>query len=114
MDDLPNNGVSYYRLKQTDFDKQYAYSGVRRVEVTQSFQLKVYPNPSSGAFRITTGFEILPENVRLINTLGQNIPIKLRIDSSSVILDSGSISPGIYILHVNRGYWRQSLRVVVE
>ncbi|HNV29970.1 MAG TPA: T9SS type A sorting domain-containing protein, partial [Cyclobacteriaceae bacterium] len=65
-------------------------------------------------FRITTGFQILSENVRLINTLGQNIPIKLQADSSSVIVYSGSISPGIYILQVNRGYWRQSVRVVIE
>jgi len=113
-DGLPFLGISYYRLKQTDFDGQYTYSEVRRVEVTQGYQLKVSPNPSSGAFRITTGFQILSENVRLINTLGQNIPIKLQADSSSVIVYSGSISPGIYILQVNRGYWRQSVRVVIE
>lgn len=113
-DRLPFTGVSYYRLKQTDFDGQYTYSGVRRVDLIQAFQLKVSPNPSSGTFRITTGFEIFSENVRLINTLGQNIPIKLQTDSSSVFVDSGSISPGIYILQVNRGYWRQSVRVVIE
>jgi hypothetical protein len=113
-DGLPYTGVSYYRLKQTDFDKQYSYSGVKRVEVTQAFQLKVYPNPSSGTFRITTGFEILPEDVKFTNMLGQAIPIKLQHDGTSLIVNSDSISPGIYIIQVAHGYWRQSTRIVIE
>lgn len=114
IDGLALRGVSYYRLKQTDFDKLQTYSNIKRVEVTEAFQLKVYPNPTSGSFRITTGFEILPGDVKLINTLGQNLPIKLQTDGSSVIVDTGSISSGIYILQVNRGFWRQSVRLVVE
>jgi Secretion system C-terminal sorting domain len=113
-DGLPYTGVSYYRLKQTDFDKQYSYSRVKRVEVTQAFQLKVYPNPSSGTFRITTGFEILPSDVKFTNMLGQTIPIKLQTDGTSVIVNSDSISPGIYILRVSNGYWKQSMRVVIQ
>jgi hypothetical protein len=114
IDELPYTGIFYYRLKQTDFDGQYSYSEVRRVEVTQAFQLKVFPNPASGSFRITTGFEINPSVVKFTNMLGQTIPIKLQLDGTSVMVDSGSISPGIYILQVNQGYWRQSVRVVVE
>jgi len=114
MDGLPYNGISYYRLKQTDLDKNYSYSGVRRVEVIQVYQLKVYPNPSSGMFRISTGFEIQSENVKVINMLGQVIPISLQTDGTSVILNPGSISSGVYIVQVARGYWRQSVRVVIE
>lgn len=114
MDGLPYGGVSYYRLKQTDFDKKYSYSGVRRVDVTQAFQLKVYPNPSSGNFRILTGFEILPGDVKFTNMLGQPIPISMEADGPSMIVTSGSLSTGIYILQVNRGYWKQTVRVLVE
>ncbi len=114
IDGLPYTGISYYRLKQTDFDKQYSYSGVRRVEVSQTYQLKVYPNPSSGAFRISTGFEIQSENVKVINLLGQTIPISLHTDGTSVHIDSGSIPAGVYVVQVTRGYWRQSVRIVIE
>jgi hypothetical protein len=114
LDGLPYAGISYYRLKQTDFDKQYSYSGVRRVEVEQAYQLKVYPNPSSGIFRISTGFEIQSENVKVINLLGQTIPISLQTDGTSVQIDSGSISAGVYVLQVTKGYWRQSVRIVIE
>jgi len=114
IDGLPYAGISYYRLKQTDFDKQYSYSGVRRVEVEQAYQLKVYPNPSSGIFRITTGFEIQSENVKVMNMVGQVIPISLQTDGTSGILELGSISSGVYVLQVTKGYWRQSVRIVIE
>lgn len=39
---------SYFRLKQTDFDGQFAYSDVVAVELDQD-ELKIYPNPSNGA-----------------------------------------------------------------
>jgi hypothetical protein len=113
-DGLPYSGVSYYRLMQTDFDKQFSYSGIKRVEVTQGFQLKVYPNPASDAFRISTGFEIHPSDVMLVNMLGQCIPIIIQQDGASMLVETGSINPGIYILQVNQGFWRQSIRVVIE
>lgn len=114
MDGLPFNGVSYYRLKQTDFDKEISYSQVRRVELNSEFQLKVYPNPSSGTFTVSTGFEITLDNIRLINSVGQTIQIQLQSDQSSTTLMSQSVTPGIYILQVSKGYWRQSVRVVIE
>ncbi len=114
MDGLPFSGVSYYRLKQTDFDKEFSYSPVRRVELNNEFQLKVYPNPSSGTFTVSTGFDITLDNIRLINSVGQVIPIQLQSDQSSTTVASQSVAPGIYILQVSKGFWRQSVRVVIE
>jgi hypothetical protein len=113
-DGLPFHGVSYYRLKQTDYDKQYSYSQVRRVELNNEFHLKVYPNPSNGTFTVSTGFEIGLDNIRLTNMVGQFIPIQLQSDQTSTTLTSQSIAPGIYILQVSKGYWRQSVRLVIE
>lgn len=113
-DGVPFSGISYYRLKQTDFDGKYSYSYVRRVEINPVFQLKVYPNPSSGNFQISTGFEIQPGDVKLTNLLGQSIPITTEADCSSMIVSLGSVSTGIYFLQVNRSYWKQTVRVVVE
>ncbi len=51
IDTAAYKGLSYYRLKQTDFDGTYKYSGLRAVtiataEVVQ--QMQVFPNPVSG------------------------------------------------------------------
>ena len=44
----PLEGVSYYRLKQTDFDGKYAYSKLVKVELSDDNQFTVYPNPGDG------------------------------------------------------------------
>ncbi|OJJ15446.1 hypothetical protein BKI52_39210 [marine bacterium AO1-C] len=42
-----NSQAAYYRLKQVDYDGQYAYSPIRYVEgVDLSLSLQVYPNPT--------------------------------------------------------------------
>ncbi len=94
-------------------DGQYSYSSVRRVEITELFQLKVYPNPSTGKFTISTGFELQPENIKLYNMIGQEMQVSLDKTNGSTVLNI-NLPKGIYILNVARGYWRQSIRVVIE
>lgn len=55
IDDGPLSGVSYYRLKQVDFDGSFDYSEI--VSVRRTFDLKdenlqIYPNPNAGQFQI--------------------------------------------------------------
>ena len=50
VDAKPYNGVSYYRLKQTDYNGSFTYSDIRVVEFKgkSSSDSKIYPNPSKG------------------------------------------------------------------
>ncbi|HRH67083.1 MAG TPA: hypothetical protein PLU53_12350, partial [Bacteroidia bacterium] len=43
----PLTGVSYYRLKQTDFDGKFAYFPVSVIRNVRKGSFAVYPNPSS-------------------------------------------------------------------
>ena len=53
-DPKPYMGISYYRLKQTDFDGRYAYAEVRPILLNQnnSSGFSIYPNPASSYFYI--------------------------------------------------------------
>jgi hypothetical protein len=50
IDEQPYQGVSYYRLKQTDFNGKYSYSEIKTVDISVNAihnHLSVYPNPSN-------------------------------------------------------------------
>lgn len=50
IDHSPFSGISYYRLKQTDYNGVFTYSNLVAVEYNgnTNFDFNVYPNPSTG------------------------------------------------------------------
>jgi len=52
VDKTPYTGISYYRLAQTDYDGNIAYSDLKSVkfgqQITEALTFQVYPNPNSG------------------------------------------------------------------
>ena len=50
-DNSPYQGISYYRLKQTDFNGAYTYSDLQMVDFNsnQEFSFEIYPNPADGS-----------------------------------------------------------------
>lgn len=49
VDEQPIIGKSYYRLKQTDFDKKVTYSSLVAVTTPESAARKAFPNPTTGS-----------------------------------------------------------------
>jgi len=52
LDPDPYYGLSYYRLKQTDYDGQFTYSDMVAVNyiIEEEYNLAVYPIPANGNF----------------------------------------------------------------
>jgi hypothetical protein len=48
LDYNPFIGISYYRLKQTDFNGEYEYSNIVEVTLEDEYNCRVFPNPSNG------------------------------------------------------------------
>jgi hypothetical protein len=68
VDNDPFSGLSYYRLKQTDYDRRWSYSQVVRIvnPHTKPSSLTIYPNPSSSQDDIF---------VRMVNEASSNAQI---------------------------------------
>ncbi|MBC7862298.1 MAG: T9SS type A sorting domain-containing protein [Bacteroidia bacterium] len=52
-DNTPLDGVSYYRLKQTDFGGQFSYSALVNVNYSGSVSVSVFPNPVSDEINLS-------------------------------------------------------------
>ncbi len=105
----PPAGLSYYRLRQVDFDGQYEYSPVVAVSRKgEGYSFAVFPNPASDRLQA-----VLPPGregavVELYNGQGQ------RIRQQQLLSDSGreevrltGLLPGLYYLFILDGKGRQ-------
>lgn len=56
IDNYPEAGINYYRLKQFDLNGRYMYSSVEQVWFQgQEAKIKIYPNPVSSTLSLNTG-----------------------------------------------------------
>ncbi len=100
VDNNPYDGVSYYRLKQTDFDGQFEYSQIKSVNIEQlvNSKIEVYPNPATNQITIKGNSNELEEIV-IYNTLGQNVTSLINqviTNESQVVIDMSKLNTGMY------------------
>jgi hypothetical protein len=111
-DETPYQGVSYYRLQQTDIDGKTSFSPIVSVKIGQSTSISLYPNPTSDHLWITTiGSGRL--NVTLYSNNGRRISVPVTINGNNARLDVGSLSAGTYFVHILQGGQSESRVVLI-
>ncbi len=101
IDQTPYLGISYYRLKQTDFDGVYEYSKTRVVNFEQNTaEVVIYPNPANKQINIQASEREL-SSIRIYNNLGHDVSNQteqLLKTNNIVIIGLSRLAPGIYTL----------------
>jgi len=102
VDERPYSGISYYRLKQTDFDGKFTYSDIEVVTRNglEENEINIYPNPGTDQMTIE-GNKVELSEFALYNIYGQNVSTLLKItgqNTSSITIDISRLSNGIYTL----------------
>lgn len=95
IDPAPYSGVSYYRLRQVDFDGDFEYSN--SITVNKEIEVAIYPNPTNGLVYIQS--KDFAENILLYNTVGQQIPIQTIEENSVWRLSTEELAKGTYFVH---------------
>lgn len=117
----PLKGVSYYRLKQVDFNGDYSYSdpvSVFNNTITESEDIFMYPNPSAlgSVFlrmpHVTRDFQT---EVRLFDMKGRLITSQ-RFDTGSDIFEFkyGELKSGMYLVNIASDAINETKKLVVK
>ena len=115
-DASPLRGISYYRLRQVDFDGGYTFSDVRAVNMRLLVKGHPYPMPASTEVFFEAestdseqpvAFEIVsPEGQPVLSGLCQNQQGLYRIETSG-------LRPGSYFLRLNAGVSQRSFPLLI-
>ena len=103
LDYAPFDNITYYRLKQTDFNGAFDISNMIAVwsNKKQTPSFSVYPNPTTGEITISTN-QLLPKGtkIEIINHLGQKVTESSFFNQSleSKMIMNEDFKNGLYII----------------
>ncbi len=102
VDKDPYQGVSHYRLKQTDFDGYFSHSDIVKVNMNDLYddEAYIFPNPASETVTVVANQEELSE-IKIFNIQGVEVnDYVTRPDPnrSNIIIDITNLNPGLYLL----------------
>ncbi|MDH4471904.1 MAG: T9SS type A sorting domain-containing protein [Fluviicola sp.] len=109
-----DQGVSYYRLAQTDFDGTIAYSETKSVNFSAKTNVTVVPNPSTGTFSVI-GKHIDLTTLSMRNVFGQSLqPMQINELDEETILQYSDLPVGIYFLTYENNRELVTERIIVS
>ena len=109
IDRSPAPGVSYYRIRQTDYDGQFDYSETRAVERRSSTPLEAFPNPGNGVFKLS-GYH--DGDLGVYDLSGRRVPFTLSMSGELRLVNPAA---GSYIVELLRDNGEaERLRIVVQ
>ncbi|TAE74634.1 MAG: PKD domain-containing protein [Bacteroidetes bacterium] len=112
-----NQDAFYYRLKQKDFNNDFAYSEIKFVEGNGNDNLIVFPNPTIGNISLKLPRKVNPNivgKIRLVDINGKEIRnFEGKMGQAESILKTmiPDLEAGVYVIDVRTtaGNWQQKL-----
>ncbi len=110
------SGTFYYRVRQVDFDGRFDYSEVISVTIENDvpFELKAYPNPTSGPVTLNI-FGGGDDGVKVvIRSMQGEVKKVIENAGQSVELDLSSFPKGYYFLEAYCGQRKEVKKVILN
>jgi len=120
-DDNPENGTNLYRLQVEDNDGKITYSSITQIEIESESSMTVYPNPvgEDEALNIQlVGLTSGPYKISMVSSSGQTVKeMTFTITTSGsalLVIPTGNLSRGSYVVIVSGNNQQYSKTVIVE
>lgn len=104
-------GLCYYRLKQTDYDGETTYSGVRSLQFTpsESSNVLVFPNPATDQLTVLGVSQ--EEQIELFDLAGSSVELRvITCDENGLTLDVRHLTAGMYSLRTGHSVHKVLIR----
>lgn len=95
----PLPGLSYYRLRQIDFDGAEHYSNIVTLNEQNNIVKKLYPNPATKQVYLELQNDTYTD-IRIFNALGQSFHCPVSRQGLKIIVDVSDLPKGVYFMQV--------------
>jgi hypothetical protein len=122
-------GAGYYDIKNTDGSvivasstgsfgagesKSFVIGTLSTADFGALNSLYLYPNPTNGILNISLNGSDLPDSYTIHNYLGQVIAKKSVASTSDLTINTATYSNGVYLISVEKGNEKKTLRFIKE
>ncbi|MEZ4938421.1 MAG: LamG-like jellyroll fold domain-containing protein [Crocinitomicaceae bacterium] len=109
IDSNPLPDISYYRLKQVDFDGQHKLSDIRSFQMTD-LSIQLYPNPTKDILTIVGVKDY--SSIFVYDIFGRKISILIEKNGQNKMLSFKNFPKGVYFIHIQTGGQIEVHRIV--
>lgn len=117
----PLPGISYYRLRQVDYDGNFTYSNpvsVINSNLPGGNEVFIYPNPvrtGSVILNIPYAYSKVESQITIYDLSGKTLlKTTLESDQKTIQIDIGSLDPGAYLIHIHSSLLNESKKLIVQ
>lgn len=114
-DKSPLDGISYYRLRQIDFDGAFEFSETIRIEPElHEFSVLYYPNPVLDVLTLDASEKIQDAKVQIVSITGGIAFERLYsgINSSRITIDIFDLPTGVYQVRLETVVGTKNFRII--
>ncbi len=116
IEENPELGINYYRLKQTDYNGDFTYSKIIAITNNSNYKNSVYlyPNPIKDILSVVTTSSAI-ENIAIINSSGAIVRTEYFSEESvSVNVDLSTFPSGSYLINIVGKSFNTSNKIVLQ